>query len=64
LDSVGPQVRASVGHTVQHWKADADLAGIRDAAGLANLPADEQKACRALWAEVDVLSMKAQEARP
>jgi hypothetical protein len=40
---------------LQHWKADADLAGLRDPA---TLPEDEQKACRALWAEVDALLAK------
>ena len=36
-----------------------DLAGIRDAAALANLPADEQKAFTQLWAGVAALLKKA-----
>jgi len=36
-----------------------DLAGIRDAAALANLPADEQKAFTQLWADVVALLKKA-----
>jgi serine/threonine-protein kinase len=59
-----PEAKALVGQTLQHWKVDTDLAGIRDAAGLAKFPADEQKACRALWAEVDGLLAKAREAKP
>ena len=55
-----PQARQFVVQTLQHWKADTDLAGIRDATALAKLPADEQKACRALWAEVEVVLKKAQ----
>jgi Flp pilus assembly protein TadD len=50
-----PQARQFVAQTLQHWKADTDLAGIRDEAALAKLPADEQKACRALWSEVDAI---------
>jgi len=45
--------------TLEHWKADTDLAGLRDAAPLAKLPEDEQKVCRAIWAEVDALLAKA-----
>jgi hypothetical protein len=46
------------------WKADADLGGLRDEPELAKLPADEQKACRALWAEVDALLAKFPGAKP
>ncbi len=42
-----------------HWQQDTDLAGIRDAAALAKLPADEQKACTQLWADVAALLKKA-----
>ena len=59
LASGPPQVRQAITQTLQHWKADTDLAGLRDAAALAKLPDDEQKACRALWAEVDALLAKA-----
>jgi hypothetical protein len=47
-----------VGQKLVHWKGDPDLAGIRDATALGSLPADEQDACRALWAEVDALLAK------
>ena len=43
------------------WKQDSDLAGIRDAAALAKLPADEQKAFTQLWADVAALLKKAEE---
>jgi serine/threonine-protein kinase len=39
--------------TLNHWKADADLAGVRDAEALAKLPEEERPAWKALWAEVD-----------
>jgi eukaryotic-like serine/threonine-protein kinase len=54
-----PETRQSITKTLQHWKADSDLAGLRDHAALAKLPEAEQKACRALWAEVDAVLTKA-----
>ncbi len=46
--------------TLSHWQKDTDLAGIRDAATLAKLPAHEQKAFTQLWADVAALLQKAQ----
>lgn len=59
VESGPPQAGQLVSQTLQHWKADADLAVIRDDAALAKLPADEQKACATLLAEVDTLLAKA-----
>jgi len=53
LESGPPQARPAILQTVDHWKQDTDLAGVRDADGLAKLPADEQKDWRTLWADVD-----------
>jgi hypothetical protein len=36
-----------------------DLAGLREAAPLAKLPAEEREACRQLWADVDDLLQRA-----
>jgi eukaryotic-like serine/threonine-protein kinase len=58
------QIRDRAPQILQHWKADADLGGLRDEPELAKLPADEQKACRALWAEVDALLAKFPGAKP
>jgi tetratricopeptide (TPR) repeat protein len=55
-----PQAGATVQQKLQHWQKDPNLAGIRDAAWIANLPADELRACRRLWAEVDALLKQAQ----
>jgi eukaryotic-like serine/threonine-protein kinase len=55
LESGPPQARPTIVQTLDHWEQDTDLAGIRNADGLAKLPADEQKAWRALWAGVDSL---------
>jgi formylglycine-generating enzyme required for sulfatase activity/tetratricopeptide (TPR) repeat protein len=49
LESAPPE---SIVTALSQWRKDADLAGIRDAAALAKLPADEQKEWQALWAEV------------
>jgi tetratricopeptide (TPR) repeat protein len=46
---------------MREWLDDADLATIRDAAALAKLPADEQKAFTQLWADVAALLKKAEE---
>jgi hypothetical protein len=47
-----------VSQTLQHWKTDTDLTGIRDEAALEALPEDQRKACRALWTDVDALLAK------
>jgi serine/threonine-protein kinase len=59
-----PETRAEAGHTLGGWKADPRLAGIRDADATRSLPADEQAACRALWAEVDALLARLKGGRP
>jgi serine/threonine-protein kinase len=55
LEGDRPEDRQAVKEQMQHWQQDADLAGVRDAAQLAKLPADEQAACRKLWADVQAL---------
>jgi hypothetical protein len=42
-----------VEQALNHWRADADLAGVRDAEALAKLPEEERAVWKALWAEVD-----------
>jgi serine/threonine protein kinase/Flp pilus assembly protein TadD len=54
-----PETTVLIVETLQHWKEDSDLAGIRDETALAALPEDERKAFRALWAEVDARLAKA-----
>jgi serine/threonine-protein kinase len=60
IESGPPQARPVIVQTLQHWKADSDLAGIRDESELKKLPEGEQTACRALWSEVEALLAKAQ----
>ena len=54
-----PADRAEVQEAMPHWQQDTDLAGLRDAAALAKLPAEEQKAFTQLWADVAALLKKA-----
>ncbi len=58
LESGTPEARQAIAKTLQYWKADPDLAGIREPVGLAKLPAEEQAACRGLWSRVDALLTK------
>ena len=52
LESGPPQARPAIVRTLGQWLRDTDLAGIRDAAALARLPAEERKAFAQLWADV------------
>jgi serine/threonine protein kinase/Tfp pilus assembly protein PilF len=55
LQAGRPGDRRVVRDEMEHWLHDDDLSAIRDAAGIARLPADEQRACLKLWAAVDEL---------
>ncbi len=61
IDSDKPADRVAVQGALLAWQKDGDLAGIRGAAALAKLPADEQKAFAQLWADVAMLLRKAEE---
>jgi tetratricopeptide (TPR) repeat protein len=63
LDGADEPARKKVAPTLAHWKADPDLAGIRDEPVLAKLPEAEREAFRSLWAEVEALSQKVEDAR-
>jgi serine/threonine-protein kinase len=54
-----PPTRQVIVKTLNDWKQDTDLAGVRDAEALARLPAAEQKAWQALWADVASLQSRA-----
>jgi eukaryotic-like serine/threonine-protein kinase len=59
VDSGPPQARPFIVQTLEHWREDADLAGIRDEGGLAKLPDGEREGFQALWVEVEQLLAKA-----
>ncbi|MFI5454218.1 MAG: protein kinase [Isosphaerales bacterium] len=56
--SGAPEAKALVRKTLQQWKADADLASVRDEKELTKLPEPERKTWRALWSEVAALLKK------
>ncbi len=60
LDNGALEDRKAVGERMRQWQEDADLSGLRDPAGLAKLPAEEQEACKKLWADVQALLDKAE----
>jgi Flp pilus assembly protein TadD len=64
LDDAQPKARATVRPVLDHWKADPDLAGLRDEAELAKLPEEERRAWRALWEDVGTLLKKTQADHP
>jgi hypothetical protein len=53
--------RQTVRERLRHWQQGADLAGIRDKAGLDNLPDDERQQWRRLWDDVAALLQKVEE---
>ncbi|MHB1561800.1 MAG: tetratricopeptide repeat protein, partial [Isosphaeraceae bacterium] len=53
IESGNPDAKDAAGRMLDHWKRDSDLTAIRDESALKHLPEAEQKACRALWTEVD-----------
>jgi tetratricopeptide (TPR) repeat protein len=56
-----PADRATVRSMMLHWQRDTDLAGLRDTAALARLPAEDRAACEKLWADVAGLLKRAEE---
>ncbi len=60
-DAFAPAVRGALRETLQHWREDPDLAGVRDAAALDKLPESERADWKKLWADVDALLKKVQE---
>jgi tetratricopeptide (TPR) repeat protein len=62
MQNGGPGEAAGTARALAHWQKDADLAGLRDKAALAKLPAEERAACERLWADVAALLKKAETA--
>jgi serine/threonine-protein kinase len=53
-----PEARAEVQKTLRHWQKDPDLAGVRQAAALEELPEAERAEWQKLWGEVEALLKK------
>ncbi len=64
LDSDNAVERATVFRGLNAWQMDGNLAGLRESAALAELPANEQKALGQFWTEVAELSLKTIAALP
>src|SRR5262249_5474139 len=60
LEGGQPADRDAVRKALREWQQDADLAGVRDAAALAGLPAKEREAVARLWAALAALLKKAE----
>jgi serine/threonine-protein kinase len=58
-----PADRALVQQTLGRWQQDADLAGVRQPAGLARLPEAEWRSWLTLWAEVDASRRRAEQGK-
>jgi tetratricopeptide (TPR) repeat protein len=52
LEKSTPADRTAVRQQLERWLKDADLAGIREAVAVANLPQAERETCRKLWTDV------------
>src|SRR5262249_53775108 len=59
-----PQARAFVAQTLEHWRKDTDLAGVRDPEALVKLPEEERGEWRALWEQVEALRRRAADTGP
>jgi hypothetical protein len=60
LETGKPADRAAVQKALGHWQKDPDLAAIREAAALAELPAAQRAVSQRLWADVATLLKKAE----
>jgi tetratricopeptide (TPR) repeat protein len=63
-DSGQAESRATAQRALRHWQQDADLAGVRDKAALAALPAEERAEWDKLWADVAALLRRLDAAKP
>ncbi len=59
LETGQARAKAAVVANLEHWQSDSDLAGIRNAGALEELPEAERKNWRDLWAEASALLGKA-----
>jgi hypothetical protein len=59
-----PADRAAVAVALRHWQADADFAGARDRAALADLPEAERRLWQRLWGDVADTLARAQATSP
>jgi hypothetical protein len=58
LDKEPAKDRPLVSRTLELWRADPDLASVRDADALARLPEKDREGWRGFWSDVDALLRK------
>ena len=59
-----PKSRSTALGMLRHWRADADLAGVRDPSALARLPEAEQARWHAFWSAADDLLARVRDGPP
>ena len=59
LEGGTTEMKAKIAPSLQHWKIDTDLAGIRDEKELAKLPEAERATFKQLWKDVEQVLTKA-----
>lgn len=63
MENGQPDAVSDAKRTLGEWQQDSDLTGIRDAAALARLPAEERPVFTQFWADIAAL-LKKVEAKP
>jgi hypothetical protein len=61
LENADAKTRAALRKDLQHWQHDADLASVRGAKELAELPEAQRAAWQQLWSDVEGLLQKCQD---
>jgi tetratricopeptide (TPR) repeat protein len=64
LEKGTPRDRDAVRNVLEHWRIDADLAGVRDTSALGQLPRREQEAWLKCWADVEDVLRRARVTTP
>jgi len=64
LEKEPEKITPVLAKTMQHWQQDTDLAGVRDAQALADLPEAERQSWQKLWSDVANLLKQAKERPP
>ena len=63
LESSPPQNRTVIGQTLDHWRQDRDLAGVREPAAPDRLPETERADWQKLWSEVEAAACQGRRLR-
>jgi serine/threonine-protein kinase len=64
LEKEPEKITPVLAKTIEHWQQDTDLAGVRDAQALADLPEAERQSWQKLWSDAANLLKQAKEKPP